>query len=356
MRILVIGAGVTGAAIAYRLATAGAEVTVIDAGAPASGASGRSFGWINASFSLDDHHFRLRVEAMAAHHRLAADLGDTATDWPGAISWDGTAAEQEETFARLSAAGYPVRRLTAAELRALEPALAAPPEGALHFPAEGATDLARLTRLLLDGAAQHGARLVLGLPVEGIFTGGGRASGVRTAEGVIAADRVVLATGTGTPALLAPLGIAVPMLHRPAVVMRTGPLPPILRHIIVTPRLEFRQEADGRILAPTSPNHQADDATALGAPPEALADDAARRLAALLPGHAPVWREVTQAFRPVPGDGLPVVGDTVVPGLYLAVMHSGATLAALMGELAAQEIILGTEAAALAPYRPARFA
>ncbi|MGL4278818.1 MAG: NAD(P)/FAD-dependent oxidoreductase [Albidovulum sp.] len=354
-RVLIVGAGVIGAAIAYRLAQGGAAVTLVDAATPASGASGRSFGWINASFSLNAHHFGLRVAAMAAHHRLAVDLGAAPTTWPGTLAWDEIGEAQDQTFARLTAAGYPVRRLGRAEFRTLEPAIATPPETALLYPTEGVTDLASLTHRLIAGAARHGARVLLGLPVTGILTQGGRVSGLQTAEGPLAADRVVLAAGTGTPELIAPLGLALPMLHRPAVIVRTQPLPPLLSHILVTPAMEIRQEPDGRLLAPTSPNHQADDATALGAPPEVLADEALRHIAELLPEAAPRWQEALRAFRPVPGDGLPVMGEAA-EGLYLAVMHSGATLAALAGEFAASEILGGEKEPLLAPYRPGRFA
>lgn len=354
-RIVVVGAGVIGAAIGYRLAQGGADVTIVEAAIPASGASGRSFGWINASFSLNAHHFGVRVAAMAAHHRLAVDLGGTPTTWPGTIAWDEAGAAQDATFTRLSEAGYPVRRLDRTEFATLEPAIANPPETALHFPTEGVTDLTALTHRLLAGAARHGARILPGLPVTGIAAKGGRVSGLAAPDGELPATRVILATGTGTPDLLTPLDLALPMLHRPAVLLRTQVLPPILNHILVTPCMELRQEPDGRILAPTSPNHQADDATALGAPPEDLADAAIRHIADLLPGAAPRWQEAIRAFRPVPGDGLPVIGATSVAGLYLAVMHSGATLAALAGELVASEILGGVEAPLLALYRPGRF-
>jgi len=169
-RILVVGAGVIGAAIAFQLAQGRADVTLVDAATPASGASGRSFGWINASFSLDVHHFGLRVAAMAAHHRLGTDLGDAPTTWPGTLAWDEAGEAQDRTFARLTEAGYPVRRLSRSEFRRMEPAIATPPEIALHYPTEGVTDLASLTHRLIAGAGRHGARILLGLPVTGILT------------------------------------------------------------------------------------------------------------------------------------------------------------------------------------------
>jgi glycine/D-amino acid oxidase-like deaminating enzyme len=66
--------------------------------------------------------------------------------------------------------------------------------------------------------------------------------------------------------------------------------------------------------------------------------------------------KMTQGFRPMPADGFPIVG--FAPGrrdLYLAVMHSGVTLGALMGRLAASEMLDGVKAEPLAPYRLERF-
>ncbi|MCB1344515.1 MAG: FAD-binding oxidoreductase, partial [Rhodobacteraceae bacterium] len=124
--VVIVGAGIIGAAIAFRLSQGGARVTVVEGALPASGASGRSFGWINASFSLNEDHFLLRVAALTAHHALAADLGPLPTSWPGALSWEEEGAAQDATFTRLTEAGYPVRRLTRTEIAALEPGLPAP--------------------------------------------------------------------------------------------------------------------------------------------------------------------------------------------------------------------------------------
>ena len=63
-KVMVIGAGILGAATAYELQKAGSDVTVIDSGQ--GGATQASFGWINASFYLDADHFRLRQQSLAA--------------------------------------------------------------------------------------------------------------------------------------------------------------------------------------------------------------------------------------------------------------------------------------------------
>jgi len=65
---------------------------------------------------------------------------------------------------------------------------------------------------------------------------------------------------------------------------------------------------------------------------------------------------VPVGYRPMPRDGFPVLGfPEPVPNLYIALMHSGVTLAPLVGELAAMEIVDGARVQLLEAYRPERF-
>lgn len=350
--ILILGAGLLGASLAHRLAAGGHAVTIIDASLPATQASGRSFGWINASFYGSTPHFHLRHAAIAAHHRLAAEVADTGHRWQGCLWWEDEAVDAKaETLAAL---GYPVRVLTRAEVAALEPNLATPPAHALLFPAEGAVDAAHLTHCLLATAARHGARLFTGTRATDLLIEGGHIIGAQTAAGTFHADHTVLATGTDTPALLAPLGLVLPMLHRPGAMLRTGPVPRLVNHILATPTQELRQDAQGHLLAPASASHQSDASEIL--PDLALAAaETLARLQALFPQTPLHVESVTQAHRPVPGDGLPLAGR--IPGhpnLWLALMHSGVTLAPLVADLLAAEIAGQGADPLLAPFRPDR--
>lgn len=347
MRIIVVGAGIVGASIAWNLAEAGHEVTVIDRGMPGQGASARSFGWINASFFADIDHFRLRVAGMVAWQRLGLD----AVRWPGCLWWEESGREFYDMHQALAEMNYVMRDLDAAEMRRLEPGLARVPDRALLFQAEGIADLGAAGRRFL-----RGIRVVAGLEVTGLDETGGRIAGVVTRAGTMAADAVVLAAGNGAPDLLGPLDVALPMLDRPGVLLRTAPVEPLARHILVAPGQELRQDADGRIVAPTSPNHQADTAARIAESPAILADRALDRIAAIFGRDDLVWDEVSVAMRPVPGDGLPVIGPAGPEGLYIAVMHSGATLAAVVGEMVAAELSGQGPSPLLAPYRPGRFA
>lgn len=331
MKILIVGAGILGASLAFRLAQKGAEVTVLDANAPAGGASGRSFGWINASFYLDAAHHHLRVQAIAAHHRLAADLPGTGYVWQGALCWDDQGKGLEGLQAELAALGYPVQMLSQKEAASLEPALHVPGQ-ALRMPSEGAVDAADLTRVLL---AASGARLLPGVAVKSLIEREDRCVGLRTAIGPFMADHTVLAAGVAVPGLLDTIGIGVRMLPRPGLLLRTNPVDFRLSHILVTPDQEIRQIADGSLLAPCAANHQADSAESI--PDRQAAIDATLTRLHDLFGPGVTEAETLTGDRPYPADGLPALGR-VAEGLSIAVMHSGVTLAALAAEGLSAEI------------------
>lgn len=356
---LIIGAGLNGAALAYQLSLGGARVTVLEAGMQAAAqASGRSFGWINASFSLNDAHHRLRVAGIAAHHRLetrlASQMPEPLWDWPGCIWWEKEGAALDAMAAGLLAQGYETEVLTQEAVALREPALAAPPERALFFPQEGAVDPAGLTRVLLAAAAARGAEVYFGLGASALVEKGGVVCGAVTAGGEIAADQVIVAAGTGAAALLEGLGRVLPMLPRPGMILTTQPVPRILHHVLGMPGQDLRQDRMGRLIMPLATNHQADATETAPADPQAVVAAGLAQVNALFTDKNLAAEQVALAWRPVPGDGLPAVGK-VSPGLWLAVMHSGVTLAPIVAELLAAEILGGEGDPLLSSFAPGRF-
>ncbi|WP_165586912.1 NAD(P)/FAD-dependent oxidoreductase [Pseudaestuariivita atlantica] len=353
--IVVVGAGVIGSAIALKAQERGARVTLVDAGA--ARASDASFGWINASFYLSEDHFRLRSEGLEAYRRLSRDL-DLPLTRAGCLSWEFAGEELARVHGELTGLGYPVERVDAARMADLEPALQGAPEEGLLFQTEAVAEPAALVRALGAAALARGARAIRGVAVTGLVMSGDRVSGVDTTAGRIEADMVVVAAGTASEAVLRSAGIALPMLPRPAYILETPPRPRMLNRVLATTGGEVRQRADGVIVMPTSAAHQRDDAAALEDAPGEAADAALARLQEVLPQAGRDWAQVRLAHRPMPADGLPVIG-AAAPGVYAATMHSGLTLAAITGELAAQEICEGpsnTSTAMLAQFRPQRFA
>ena len=355
MRVIIVGAGIVGASVAWQLAQRGAEVVVLDAAQVAAGASGCSFGWINASFYLDSAHHALRVAGMAAWRRADAEasLGD-ALNWPGALFFEEQGAALHSFYDQVQNMGYAATPVDSADFAALEPQVASPDEAVL-LPQEGCVDLAAATRQVMQRAQALGARLITGAPVTGLVQSGERITGVRTPVGDYSGDNVVLATGTGTPDILADVGLSLHMPPRPGLLMWTRPVAPCLRHILVSPLGEIRQTVSGRILIPTAASHQSDTTEKITTRPDILAAEALDKLRALFPGVALEWEQVSLAYRPVPQDGLPVIGPAGPDGLYVATLHSGATLGPLVGELVAAELCEDRQVAELAPYRFTRF-
>jgi glycine/D-amino acid oxidase-like deaminating enzyme len=181
----------------------------------------------------------------------------------------------------------------------------------------------------------------------------GRITGVATDHGPIAADQVVIAAGTGAPRLLAPLGLTMSMLSQPGQLLRTNPVDLPLRHILASPDQELRQEDDGSLLAPMAAAHQSSSGDT--ADHEAQTHATLKRISNMLGLSGLKARTVVQANRPVPGDGLPVLGPVPqVAGLWLAVLHSGVTLAPIVAQSLGSEIAGQGMDPLLAPFRPER--
>ena len=341
-KIIIVGAGILGAAIARALAQAGAPVTLIDQGTSADGVTARSFGWVNVNRGMAEPYHQLRQEAVQAWRRLDTKLGGgIIAPWRGALVWHDQAA-QTESFARDHARwGYDTRVVERAEIMALEPALLVPPDIAAYSASEGAVESVAVTKALIKVACEAGATLVERTRVDAITTKSGRVTGVRTQASEIQADIVVLAAGVGARALTTPLGISLPVETSPALLLHFDAPDLSVNRILSGPDFEVRQTPDGRLLAAEDcpPDARQEEADARGR------ETLARINSGLRGGDSLVLRKVEIGQRPIPADDLPIVGfRPEIEGLYAAVMHAGVTLAPMIGECAVAEILKGIEA------------
>ena len=372
--VAVIGAGIMGAAISWRLAMRGVHVVLIDRGHPGHGASSHSFAWINAGAKEPVGYHNLNRRSLEMWPRFAAAIGDRGDPdsvglrWGGKVSWESNPAAADGLVARvrqLQSWGYPTRLIDADELKRLEPGLDIGPVAAAEYsPNEGQVEPqmvvdACLRRLREMGCEIHADREVNGFE----WHDDGRINTLATDSGPVDVDAVVMAAGTATTRLAALAGVNVPQAESPGVVMRTDPLPPLLRNVPVVyapplgdgrREIHLRQCADGRLMIGEGDQESlAEDDT------QAHADDLLERASRYLPGLAGARAvPVPVGWRPMPLDGYPVLGFTSeAPNLYVALTHSGVTLAPALSQLAVQEICGGTPAdAVLGPYRPQRFA
>lgn len=353
-RVLIVGAGIIGASIAHHLARCGAAVTLVDRAGPAAEASGRSFGWINASNGNPEPYFRLRFQSLLEYRRLESETGGAlGVKWGGSLLWDPDTGNLADYVAGHGAWGYGLRHVDRHAFRALESQIAHPPELAVFAAQEGSLDAGPATRALLASAERHGAEVRYPCDVAEIRVQDGRISGAETSRGPIEADCLVLAAGVATQGLAAALGLTLPMTNLPGLLIRTRPVEPLLHRLLLSPGCHVKQDPDGSLVAGADfgGGGEVEDAEKAGA---ALLDQV-RTLLPVTSGLA--LEEVVIGVRPMPEDGFPAVGFVPGPeGLYVAVMHSGVTLAPAIGRFAAEEILDGARIDLLAPYRPSRFA
>ncbi|MCE2403774.1 MAG: FAD-binding oxidoreductase [Dehalococcoidia bacterium] len=370
--VVVVGAGIVGASIAYHLAGRGVRVTVVDGAAPGSGASSHSFAWINAGAKGPSYYHDFNRRSMEMWDRFALGLGvDVGLRWGGKVSWEATTERArllEEWVQRAQRWGYPTRLVGPRELADLEPSLSTGPVVAAELsPIDGQVEPQRVVDACMLRLRERGASILPGARVSALSSVRGE-KGVRRVEslvtplGEVPCDVVVLAAGTGTTDLASTAGVDVPQQVSPGVVVRTSPVPRLMHklQVVYAPPLDsaqdevhFRQTSDGsvQIGEGTQESLRRDDS-------KCHADDLLARAVCYLPGLSGAMADpVPVGYRPMPLDGYPVLGFAPsVPNLYVAVTHSGVTLAPVIGELAAMEIVDGARVEILDHYRPERFA
>ncbi len=360
-RIVVAGAGIVGCSIGYHLARRGAEVTICEKRRPAAGATWDSFAWINSTF--DKHprsYFELNRLGVLGFQDLEEQLDDLRVEWGGSVQWfaDETGGEWLRDQVRQHRAwGYNTRLIGRGELMDLEPGLDPGPISAAAYSSEEASvDPVATTETLLDAAQQAGAVLECPAEVAGVELTGGRLEAVRVATGDEQAERpadvLVIAAGGETAEVAATAGARVPMAYSPGVLAHSVPVAHGLSRVVLAPTAHMVQRADGTVITGTDfgGGPAGDTSTGHGA---ALLAEAARYLPAL--AGAGLDR-LSIGRRPMPSDGLPVVGFAAsCPDVYLAVGHSGVTLAPVLGRMAAAEILDGLSFELLEDYRPSRF-
>ncbi len=372
--VAVIGAGILGAAIAWQLSQRGIHVVIIEKGQPGEGASSHSFAWINAGAKEPIGYHNLNRRSLEMWTRFAAAIGDggdpdnVGLRWGGKVSWESAPSAAEALVARvrqLQSWGYPTRLVDANELQVLEPALDVGTVAAAEYsPNEGQVEPQMVVDACLRRLRERDCEIEAGTEFYGFRQrDNGRIFGVETTSGGGDVDAVVLATGTDSTRLADLAGVNVPQARSPGVVIRTNPLPPLLHivPVVYAPALgdgrreiHLRQCADGSMMI-----GEGDQESLAEDDSQGHADDLLERARRYLPGLKGAEAiPVPVGWRPMPLDGYPVVGfASEAPNLYVALTHSGVTLAPVLSQLAAQEICDGVLAeAVLGPYRPGRFA
>lgn len=371
LNVVVAGAGIIGASIAYHLAKAGARVTVVDKSGPASHASRGTFAWINATYTRQPRSYHTFAQTSLSNwHDLHTEL-NLPVHWGGSLEWFGDSARQQKLVGQIAEQlewGEDARMLDQAQLTEMEPNVDFSNTDQAAFSGnDGTVDPVAATHALLAAAVKLGAVVKTPCELIGTTMKAGRLVSVSTNMGDIPADRLVLATGANPVAAEKFADTDLPQRTTPGVIAITKPLPPMINAIIAAPGAHFHQRADGRVVAGEQQGVPAGEAHAIRLegrpndyPDRGIALEHAARIYAVVGDYVPALADVEVehvyiGWRPLPLDGHPVIGASPSrPDVYLAVMHSGVTMAPITGQLAAHELLSGEQAPNLAPYRPGR--
>lgn len=356
LRVLVVGAGIVGVAIADRLQACGCAVTLFEAEVPAGGATAAAMGHLVV---LDDSPEQLAFTARGVALWRQEELPRPCERESCGTLWVASDREELEEArakgARYTALGLAAELVEEAALRGLEPALRPGLAGGLRVPGDQVLYPVGAARFLLARAQHRGATLRRER-VQALAPGG-----LRTEAGLVQADAVVLAAGLGLTELLPELSIRPRKGH----LAITGRVPGLVRHQLVelgylksahgrdAPSIAFNVQprATGQVLIGSSREFTGLD----GSPNRELLGQMLRKAVSFLPelAQVPVLRTWT-GFRPCGPGNLPVIGPWPEhPGLFVAAGHEGLgiTTALVTAELVAHHVLGAPSALDPAPFQ-----
>jgi glycine oxidase len=369
-RVAVIGAGVIGLGIAWRLAARGASVAVFDRGAAGAGASHAAAGMLAACAEAEPGEEALVTlgrESQARWPAFAAEL-EQASGLDVGLRREGTlvVALTADDQARLNhqlvfqqALGLPLQWISAAETRRREPHLAGKLAGAVFSPEDHQVDNRRLVAALRVAAEAAGASISEHRPVAAISWQDGRVDGIVLADGAkVTAETVVLAAGAWSRSIagLAPeLRPPVRPIKGQMLALRMDPAAPLLTHVVWAPGAYLVPRSDGRLLVGATVEERGYDTSLTAGGMLTLLEAAWRAVPAV--EELPI-DEMWVGHRPGSRDDAPILGVGAVDGLIYATGHhrNGILLTPITADAIARLVLDGVVEPAIRPFDIERFA
>jgi len=371
--VVIIGGGVIGLTIARALALRGLRnICLLERGNIGTESSFAAAGILAPQVEADseDEFFRLACESRDIYPSFAASLLeetdiDVELDTTGTLYLAFSDHDEQECDHRYNwqiSAGFQVDRLSAEEVRQLEPCINPSVRSALLFPNDVQVENRRLLNALVQSVKNHGIQIVTGTHVDELVVEHNRVVGVDTGKGVISCARIVAAAGCWTSQIRVVRNNTKTFeAHIPKIEPVRGQMvcleakPQLSRHVIYSPRGYVVPRRDGRLLAGSTSEDVgfAKHPTAGGI--KSILDNAMQISPAI--ADLPI-SDYWAGLRPKAADGLPVLGPCgEIEGLFYATGHyrNGILLAPITGELIARCIVNGEISQALASFSPNRF-
>ena len=366
--VLVLGGGVIGLTVARALSVRGVKnLTLIERsrlGAESSHAAG---GMLAPQAEADgaDVFFDLACASRDLYPAFADALREeTGTDIElertGTLYLaftDEDESEIEHRYSWQTRARLAVERLTAREVRELEPCISQSLRAALRFPLDVQVENRRLIAALSTSVEKRGVNLLTETNVESLITERDQVAGVETSRGRISAPIIVAACGAWTSFLASSNNDAQPVRIEPVrgqmLCFETNPR--IARHVIYSPRGYIVPRLDGRLLAGSTTEHAGFEKRVTAGGVQAITSHALE-IAPLL-SRLPLI-DSWAGLRPRAQDDWPVLGESPeTRGLFYATGHyrNGILLAPITGELIAEQITSNITPPQLQAFSPDRF-
>jgi glycine oxidase len=371
--VAIIGAGVVGLGIAWRLAARGVEVAVFDKGAAGAGATHAAAGMLAACAEAEPGEEALvalgrdsqaRWPAFAAELEQASGI-DVELRREGTLVIALTADDQARLFHHLEfqkRLDLPLQWISAAETRRREPHLAGKLAGAVFSPEDHQVDNRKLAAALAIAAKAAGASIHEHAPVAAISSERRRVDGLVLADGrKHAADVVVLAAGAWSRGIARSIADMAPQSLPPVrpikgqmLALRMDKAAPLVRHVIWGPGIYLVPRLDGRLIVGATVEEKGFDSTLTAGGLLTLLEAAWRAVPAI--EELPI-DEMWVGHRPGSRDDAPILGPAPLDGLIYATGHhrNGILLAPVTADTIAHLVLDGTLDPAIRPFGIERF-
>lgn len=361
--VIVVGGGLMGCSVAFRLAKDGASVLVLERSVPGAEASSAAAGILGPTVESFDDALALQLgrRSRELHAALAEELDellgvDVGFRRSGVVKValdEHEAAELDQQAESLRIQGVRCDRWDADELLRQEPACNPDALGALSMAEDAQVEPRKLLAAVALGAEREAVRFRSGSTVRSIRIDSGRVRGVELGNESLDADRVVVAAGSWTtlvPGLPFDSETIFPVRGQ---MITTHTRPPVFRRIVFGAGGYVVPRPDGRVLCGSTMERVGYQRGITFAGMADVIGKAVRIAPSLR--DAPIdshW----SSFRPGTPDGLPLVGESGIEGLFVASGHyrNGILLAPLTAELIADQMSgrpISREAEALSPRR-----
>ena len=350
---VIIGAGIIGCSVAYELSKRGVKVTLIDKNAPGSACSGSSFSWINATYPKKPYSYNLFSQlGINAFHLMQRELS-LDIKWNGSLEWSSAIEDQEKLIESVNELqSYPKYMPTSVighkKATKLEPYINFKGnENIIFSKADGAIDPKDAISKMINVIKKNGGSVLYPCKFEKIIESNDLFSKIKTSIGIMKSENIIFCNGID---INNSFNINFLKKPRPGVIIKTNPKKDLINSIVYGPKIHAHQQSNGQIIIGEQ----------ITAPVEENSKNHLKRINAhfknMVRGTSDLNpSEILIGWRPIPKDDLPIIGRYKNKSVYIAVMHSGISLAAIVGNLVTQEIVDEVDSLLLNDFRPSRF-